>query len=215
MLVFVKPHRDESLGGFFKLVYLTPGLRPPLCESGIIQISKMKRIHIKQTIIPLAVDSPFSKGCPQDGVLDSPHPQEGVLYSIFINNHPIITTPITQLPYNSNLKERARALRRAGNLSEVLFWMQVNKKGFHQIDFDRQRVIGNYIVDFYIKQLALVIEIDGSSHDNKVVEDRIREDYLMSLGLKIYRISVHNILHHLPDTMIALEDYIVNEYGVF
>ena len=80
------------------------------------------------------------------------------------------------------------------------------------IDFDRQRVIGNYIVDFYIKQLGLVVEIDGSSHIDKEEYDTIRENYLKSLNLKIFRISVGDILNNLGPTMINLENYIIKHY---
>jgi very-short-patch-repair endonuclease len=62
---------------------------------------------------------------------------------------------------------RSRSLRKGYVLSEVIFWKQVRNKEFHQIDFDRQKIIGNYIVDFYIKSLGVVIEIDGSSHNDK------------------------------------------------
>ena len=129
-----------------------------------------------------------------------------------INNVILKTTPITSLPYNPTLKQRAIALRKAKNLSEVLFWMQVTKGKFYNIDFDRQRIIGNYIVDFYIKQLALVIEIDGSSHDNKIEYDKQREAYLMSLGLNIYRIKVKDIMQQMPRVIAGLEDYIIEHY---
>ena len=62
--------------------------------------------------------------------------------------------------------------------------MQINKRKFHNLDFDRQRIIGSYIVDFYIKKLGLVIEIDGSSHDEKIDYDQRREKYLVSLELR-------------------------------
>ena len=52
------------------------------------------------------------------------------------------------LPYNPALKERARALRRAGNLAEVLLWNQLKSRQVLGLDFDRQKIIGNYIVDF-------------------------------------------------------------------
>ena len=121
---------------------------------------------------------------------------------------------IKDLPYNSKLKERTKAMRQSRNLSEVLFWQQVTKGGFYNIDFDRQRIIGNYIVDFYAKKLGLVVEIDGSSHDNKVDYDKERELYLISLGLKIYRIAVNDILKHLNPAMIKLEDYIIDNYKI-
>ncbi len=125
----------------------------------------------------------------------------------------LVPKPITELPYNPNLKLRAKELRQARNLSEVLFWMQVTKGRFHNIDFDRQRVIGNFIVDFYIKQLGLVIEIDGSSHDTKNEYDTMREAYLISLGLKIYRIKVVNVMQNMSATLSELEKYIIQNFG--
>ena len=130
-----------------------------------------------------------------------------------INDILLQPNPILELPYNAKLKEKARALRQARNLSEVLFWKQVTKGGFHTIDFDRQRVIGNYIVDFYVKQLGLVIEIDGSSHSGKEKYDSFREDYLKSLKLKVYRITIGDILNNMATTMIELEEYIVKHYS--
>ena len=54
-------------------------------------------------------------------------------------------------------------------------------------DFDRQRPIGNYIVDFYCKELSLAIEIDGKSHFNKYDYDEKRQGELEKLGIKILR----------------------------
>jgi len=62
------------------------------------------------------------------------------------------------------------------------------KKKFHGLDFDRQKVIGNYIVDFFVKRLALVIEIDAGSHNGKADYDAQWDKYLESLGLKVFHI---------------------------
>jgi very-short-patch-repair endonuclease len=94
-----------------------------------------------------------------------------------------------ELPYNPALKQRARELRKAGNLSEVLFWNVVKNKQLNGQDFDRQRVIGNYIVDFYCHEHALVVEIDGSSHDDKQAYDQARDEYLKALGLKVLHVQ--------------------------
>jgi len=155
-----------------------------------------------------AQHSPLSEGCPKDGVLKNTLQKE-----IVINGITLTTRPITNLPYQPRLRERAKALRQAQNLPEVLFWMQVTKKRFHKIDFDRQRIIGNYIVDFYIKQLGLVIEIDGCSHDDKQDYDKQREDYLISLGLKIYRITVDDVMKQMEFVIMGLEEYIITTYG--
>ena len=120
----------------------------------------------------------------------------------YINGLPVYRNFIENLPYNIKLKSRARALRKAGVLSEVIFWLQVHKEIFWKIDFDRQRIIGNYIVDFYVKTLGLVIEIDGSSHNSKEAYDKKREDYLVSLGLEVYKISDLRVKHDLNNVML-------------
>lgn len=120
---------------------------------------------------------------------------------------------LKDLPYNPKLKILAREKRKAGYLPEVVFWQQVHKGKFHSIDFDRQRVIGNYIVDFYVKALGVVIEIDGSSHDGSEEQDEIRENYLKSFGIKVYRIRNDEILHNTERVMLALADYLVREFG--
>ena len=162
---------------------------------------------------------------PQAAVVNSPselHTQDEVVNlpsdvnqdkSIYINSIKLRLNPILELPYNHTLKKRARDLRQAENLPEVLFWMQVTKGGFHKIDFDRQRVIGNYIVDFYVKKLGLVIEIDGSSHIGKEEYDKEREEYLCSLGLRVYRIQVIDVMKRMGGVMRDLEDFLIENFG--
>ena len=169
------------------------------------------------------VNSPPLEGCPQDGVVNktttknaapnNPTPQNTPIILTCINSHPIYRNFIENLPYNAELKQYLKAKRKAGILSEVLFWKQVHKGIFHKIDFDRQRIIGNYIVDFYVKALGLVIEIDGSSHDFKVDYDSKRQAYLENLGLKVYRITDWDVKKNLFSVMRELEDYIIREYG--
>jgi very-short-patch-repair endonuclease len=134
--------------------------------------------------------------------------------NLFIKDTQLLVHSTHVLPVNKDLNIRAKALRKARNLPEVLFWMQVTKGRFHQIDFDRQKVIGNYIVDFYIKRLGLIIEIDGASHIGKEEYDAKRENYLRSLGLTVYRISTYAIKHEMGFVLKRLEDYLIENYGV-
>lgn len=131
----------------------------------------------------------------------------------YINGIPILSNYIPNLPANKNLKDYSKKLRKTGNYPEVVFWQQVHKGGFHSLDFDRQRIIGNYIVDFYIKSLALVIEIDGTVHNDREDYDARRDDYLISLGLNVYRISCYSVLHDLGNVMLNLERYIIETHG--
>ncbi|AWA29911.1 DNA methylase [Flavobacterium magnum] len=130
-----------------------------------------------------------------------------------INGIPIYRRDVAYLPSNAKLTSRARLLRKAGNLAEVIFWKQVHRGKFHHIDFDRQRVIGNYIVDFYIKSLGLIIEIDGASHNDKADYDARREGHLTALGLYLYRIIDYRVKHDLASVMAELEQYIIAHFG--
>ena len=111
------------------------------------------------------------------------------------------------LPYNPKLRERARELRKAGNLCEVLLWQQLHKKKFKQYDFDRQKIIGNYIVDFFCGNCNVVIEINGSAHDDKVEYDKKRNTFLESLGLTVIHISARDVLYDLDNVMMMLDNH--------
>ena len=132
---------------------------------------------------------------------------------IKINEHIIIENFVKNLPYNADLKSRARALRKGYNYAEVVFWRQVRNGEFWNIDFDRQRIIGNYIVDFYVKKLGLIVEIDGESHNNKEDYDEKRENYLKNLGLNLFKVSSLRVLHDLNNVMNELETFIIEKYS--
>lgn len=130
-----------------------------------------------------------------------------------INGIPIRRNFVENLSYNPYLKVLLKEKRKARILGEVIFWKKVRAKKFYEIDFDRQKIIGNYIVDFYVKTLGLIIEIDGSSHDEKQVYDGIREEYIESLGLLVFRITDFDVWNNLSVVMKELEDFIVLHYG--
>lgn len=117
------------------------------------------------------------------------------------------------LPRNPELAKYARQMRNESTITEIIFWVQVTKGRFHNIDFDRQRVIGNYIVDFYVKKLHLIIEIDGASHKGKERYDAQREAELTAMGLTMYRIAAADVKYRIKTTMFKLEQFILEKYG--
>lgn len=91
--------------------------------------------------------------------------------------------------YNSKLAANARALRRNMTKEERHLWYDFLKS--LPVMVHRQKVIGNYIVDFYIADAKIVIELDGSQHyeiEGKRA-DEVRDAYLNSLGLTVLRYS--------------------------
>jgi very-short-patch-repair endonuclease len=175
-------------------------------------------VDIQQTLLSFVLErnSPPTEWCPQGGVAQSPNnkilPKPKEVLTI-INGIKIYRNFIENLPRNSRLNQLAKDKRKEGILSEVLFWKQVHKGCFHKIDFDRQRIIGNYIVDFYVKALGLIVEVDGSSHDFKQAYDAARQAYLESFGLKVFRCTNFDVKKNINAVFTSLEDFIVNEYG--
>ena len=110
-----------------------------------------------------------------------------------------------ELPYNKSLRQRASELRKAGNLSEALLWLQLKSGKFNGLDFDRQKIIGNYIVDFYCAEKGVAIEIDGISHDDKGEYDKRREEFLNSLGVRVLRIDDIDVKRNLDGVMSWLK----------
>lgn len=130
--------------------------------------------------------------------------------STLIKSSPIYSRNFTnylKLPFNSSLKDRARELRKSGNISEVVLWNNLKKKQFKGYDFDRQKIIGNYIVDFYCTNCHVVIEIDGSSHNTKYDYDMERDKYLHSLGLTVIHINAYDVLNRINVVMEMLQNH--------
>jgi very-short-patch-repair endonuclease len=191
-------------------IYKTTERTPNLNAEIVKQIAE----KLGLTFVP-EKNSPLLEGCPSGGVVFSPNPtntsQKEILTTI--NNIPIYRNFVENLPHNPALNQLAKDKRKEGILSEVLFWQQVHKGVFYKIDFDRQRIIGNYIVDFYVKALGLVIEIDGNSHDEKQEYDAKRQAYLESFGLKVFRCRDIDVKKNINAVFTALEKFIINEYG--
>lgn len=108
------------------------------------------------------------------------------------------------LPYNPNLKEKAAELRKSGNLSEVLLWNKIKNGQLLEMDFTRQQIIGDFIVDFYCPKLKLAIEIDGQSHESKGKYDLKRESFLKNLELEIIHFSDSEIKNDLANVVESL-----------
>ncbi len=95
---------------------------------------------------------------------------------------------------NNGLNGLARQLRKASTKEETLLWNGFLRR--YPMQFRRQYIIGNYIVDFYCHKAKLVIELDGSQHyePEKMENEQIRTAYLQSLGLRVLRFSNLEVL---------------------
>ncbi|MFY8162125.1 MAG: endonuclease domain-containing protein [Candidatus Kapaibacteriota bacterium] len=92
-----------------------------------------------------------------------------------------------------NLKQKALYNRKNPTYAEKLMWnlLRRNNLGVH---FKRQHLIYTYIVDFVCLELGLIIEIDGSSHDDKIEYDELRTQHLEYFGFRVVRFDNSEII---------------------
>lgn len=100
------------------------------------------------------------------------------------------------LPYNSNLKPFARELRKNATDAEKKLWSKIRMRQLSGYQFYRQKIIGDYIVDFFCPRARLVIEVDGGQHyhDEVAEADRLKDEYLKSCGLRVLRFTNIDVL---------------------
>ena len=94
---------------------------------------------------------------------------------------------------NSALMEKARDLRKNMTKEEKNLWYNFLSK--HEKKFVRQKIIDDFIVDFYCNECKLAIELDGSQHysEDGLKKDEIRTEKISNYGITVVRIKNHLI----------------------
>ena len=117
------------------------------------------------------------------------------------------------LPYKRQLKAFSRNLRNNSTFAEVLLWNELKAKKMLGFAFNRQKPLGNFIVDFYCKKLNLVIEIDGISHysEEAHLQDEKRQQILEQLGLSFLRFDDEEVRTDMNNVLCAIESWILEK----
>lgn len=94
---------------------------------------------------------------------------------------------------------RARSLRSGATAPERILWTKLNRSQLGGFRFRRQHPIDRYVLDFYCPAVQLCVELDGFSHDDtaQIRKDRIRDNFLRSIGIDILRFSNQEIRENL------------------
>lgn len=110
--------------------------------------------------------------------------------------------------YNPNNKEYWKLNRNQNTMTEAEWkiWNLVLKWDKTWYRFLRQKLVWNYILDFYCNKLKLCIEIDDSSHDWKWEYDETRTKYLNSLWIEVIRYTNNEINNNLNWVIIHLNE---------
>lgn len=106
--------------------------------------------------------------------------------------------------------EYAKRLRQNMTYSEVKLWMEFRNGEMMVYDFDRQKPMLNYIVDFYCKDLMLAIEIDGITHEDEkvILKDPIRHDEIEMYGVSFLRFNALDVVHDMKNVIRTIENWI-------
>jgi len=112
------------------------------------------------------------------------------------------------IPYNRKLKSNARRLRGEMTDAERLLWSRVRRKQLKGFQFYRQKIIGNYIVDFWCPAAKIVVEVDGSQHytEEGIRKDRIRDEYLQKLGYRVLRFPATEVCNNIDGVVQYIYD---------
>ena len=95
--------------------------------------------------------------------------------------------------YNSSNRERSQDLRKQMTPEEKHLWYDFLK--LLPLPVKRQKMVGSYILDFYIAEKQLAIELDGKQHRSGegFDYDQVRDKYLNSQGIIVKRYTNQDI----------------------
>ena len=110
--------------------------------------------------------------------------------------------------HNSALTENAKELRKNMTKEEKHLWYDFLKK--YPVRFLRQKVIDNYIADFYCHKARLIIELDGSQHYTQGgrLKDAIRTEQFEKRDLTVMRIPNGEINHNFEGVCRFIDEFV-------
>ena len=112
---------------------------------------------------------------------------------------------------NPKKLELARQFRKNPTESEDAVWQMLRNRQIRNLKWRRQQVIDGFIADFFCAELNVVLEIDGSVHDNEEVKeyDAFRTSVFEERGIKVYRLKNEDCdIQHLTE---LIEHIITNQ----
>jgi len=118
--------------------------------------------------------------------------------------------PAKPRPKHPAILQRARNLRRESTPPEKQLWSVLRSRRLSGLKFRRQEPIGQYVVDFCCRELKLIVELDGMSHDDRGPQDDLREQWLREQGYRVFRVTNWDV----NDDLEAVARGIAGEAGV-
>ena len=117
---------------------------------------------------------------------------------------------MTNIYNRSNERELRKHLRNNMPSTEVIVWSRLQKRQLHGCKFRRQFSVGSYVLDFYLTELKLAIEIDGDSHFRAGADayDKARQTSIEQLGVKFLRFTNNDVYRNLRGVLESISETI-------
>mgnify|MGYP001317811017 CR=1 FL=1 len=103
-------------------------------------------------------------------------------------------------PRNTN---RAKELRKSATPAERTLWDHLSRRQLG-VKFSRQMPVGPYFADFLCRELKLVIECDGHSHDVGPARDALRDAWMAREGFTVLRFTNADVLGNTEGVVAAI-----------
>ena len=112
--------------------------------------------------------------------------------------------------YNHGLKELSRELRKNMTDAERFLWPKIRKKQIKGHQVYRQKIIGNYIVDFYCPRAKLIIELDGGQHYQGIQKEKdlVRSGFLENRGFEVLRFSNREVFENIDGVLECISAHL-------
>jgi very-short-patch-repair endonuclease len=96
-------------------------------------------------------------------------------------------------------------MRRTPTAAEAKLWQRLRNRQLRSVKFRRQFAIDRFIVDFCSPETRLIIEVDGPIHQYTQAEDKIRQEFLESLGFVVLRFTNQEVMNTTQAVVAAID----------
>jgi very-short-patch-repair endonuclease len=101
----------------------------------------------------------------------------------------------------------AKTMRREMTPEESLLWKRLRSNQCGGLHFRRQQVIDGFIADFYCHAVGLIVEVDGSIHEQQADYDLSRDRILSGRGLRVIRFSNDRVHEDLENVLAEIQAF--------
>ncbi len=112
----------------------------------------------------------------------------------------------------AKLQPLARQMRHDPTPAENLLWTRLRNRRVRGVKFRRQYPIERFIVDFYSHHPRMAIEVDGPIHDYTPDEDAIRQAFIESLNIRVFRFKNAEVLGNIGQVLAEIEAELAPEW---